>query len=78
MEEVTARAQSNSLEDAQEICADGTYFPNNLCKFHAISTETVLHFHCKISGYVIERKNGFVAEKPVKPVQCVCRGGRVC
>jgi len=30
IEEVTAHAQSNSLEDAQEICADGTYFPNNL------------------------------------------------
>ena len=29
-EEVTAHAQSNSLEDAREICADGTYFPNNL------------------------------------------------
>ena len=31
IEEVTAHAQSNSLEDAREICADGTYFPNNLC-----------------------------------------------
>ena len=30
VEEVTAHAQSNSLEDAREICADGTYFPNNL------------------------------------------------
>jgi len=30
MEEVTAHAQSDSLEDAREICADGTYFPNNL------------------------------------------------
>ena len=30
IEEVTAHAQSGSLEDAQEICADGTYFPNNL------------------------------------------------
>ena len=29
-EEVTAHAQSDSLEDAREICADGTYFPNNL------------------------------------------------
>jgi len=28
--EVTAHAQSDSLEDALEICADGTYFPNNL------------------------------------------------
>jgi len=30
IEEVTARAQSNSLEVAREICADGTYFTNNL------------------------------------------------
>jgi len=30
MEEVTAQVQSDSLEDAREICADVTYFPNNL------------------------------------------------
>jgi len=30
IEEVTAHAQSDSLEDALEICAEGTYFPNNL------------------------------------------------
>jgi len=30
IEEFTAHAQSDSLEDAREICADGTYFPNNL------------------------------------------------
>ena len=30
IEEVTAYAQSDSLEDVREICADGTYFPNNL------------------------------------------------
>jgi len=30
IEEVTAHAQSDSLEDVREICADGTYFPNNL------------------------------------------------
>jgi len=30
IEEVTAHAQSDSLEDAREICADGTHFPNNL------------------------------------------------
>jgi len=29
MEEVTAHAQNDSLEDAREICADGTSFPNN-------------------------------------------------
>ena len=30
LKEVTAHAQSDSLEDAREICADGTYVPNNL------------------------------------------------
>jgi len=30
IEEVTAHAQSDSLEDARQMCADGTYFPNNL------------------------------------------------
>ena len=30
IEEFTAHAQSDSLENAREICADGTYFPNNL------------------------------------------------
>ena len=30
IEEVIAHAQSDSLEDARGICADGTYFPNNL------------------------------------------------
>jgi len=30
IEGVTAHAQSDSLEDAREICADGSYFPNKL------------------------------------------------
>ena len=30
IEEVTAHAQSDSLEDGREIRADGTYFSNNL------------------------------------------------
>jgi len=30
IEEVTAHAQSDILEDVREICADGAYFPNNL------------------------------------------------
>jgi len=30
IEEAIAHAQSDSLEDAREICTDGTYFPNNL------------------------------------------------
>jgi len=29
IEEVTAHAKNDSLEDAREICADGSYFPNN-------------------------------------------------
>ena len=29
-EEVTAHSQTNSLEDAREICTNGIYFPNNL------------------------------------------------
>jgi len=30
IEEVTAHAQRDSIEDAREICADGTYLLNNL------------------------------------------------
>ena len=30
LEEVTAHAQSDSLEDARVLCADGTYFLYNL------------------------------------------------
>jgi len=30
IEEVTAHVQNDSLEDVREICADDTYFPNNL------------------------------------------------
>jgi len=30
IEEVTAHAQSDSVEYAREICTDGAYFPNNL------------------------------------------------
>jgi len=30
IEEVTAHAQIDSLEDVREICTDGIYFPNNL------------------------------------------------
>jgi len=33
IEEVTEHAQSEGLEDAREICADSTYFPNNLCTY---------------------------------------------
>ena len=30
LEKVTAHAQSDSPEDAREICADGSYCPDNL------------------------------------------------
>jgi len=33
IEEVTAHARRDSCEDAREIRADGTYFPNNLRTF---------------------------------------------
>jgi len=33
IEEVTAHVQRDSLEDARGICADSTYFPNNLHTF---------------------------------------------
>ena len=45
IEEVTAHAQSDSLEDAREICADGTYFPNNLRNIHL--TENTLRVYYK-------------------------------
>jgi len=40
IEKVTEHAQSDSLEDGREICADGTYFPNNLRNF-------LSHLFCK-------------------------------
>jgi len=54
IQEVTAHAQSDSLEDAREICADGTYFPNNLRTYNitmrrvlativAVEKQKVLH-----------------------------------
>ena len=39
IEEVTAHAQRDSLEDAREICADGAYFTNNLRIFEKKNTE---------------------------------------
>ena len=36
IEDVTAHAQSDSLEDAREICADDSYSPNNLVFYYDI------------------------------------------
>ena len=44
IQEVTAHAQSDSLEDAREICADGTYFPNNLRIFYILLYIMLKHF----------------------------------
>jgi len=41
IEEVTAHAQSYSSDDAREICVDGTYFPNNLCKTGLLQSKDV-------------------------------------
>ena len=41
IEKVIARAQSDSLVDAREICADGTYFPINLRMYNVISWRAV-------------------------------------
>ena len=47
IEEVTAHAQSGSLENARETCADGTYFPNNLRTFMSELRETPFEkFYC--------------------------------
>ena len=43
IEEVTAHAQGDSLEDAREICADGTYFPNNLRTYSGNLTYFMKH-----------------------------------
>ena len=48
IEEVAAHAQSDSLEDAREICADGTYFPNDLRVY--IYTHT--HTHTRIYEFL--------------------------
>jgi len=43
IEEVTAHAQSDSLEDAREICADSTYFPSNLRNLPEVYEEIKSH-----------------------------------
>jgi len=43
IEEVAAHAQSDNLEDVREICADGTYFPNNLHNFLSLSETSELN-----------------------------------
>jgi len=49
IEKITAHAQSDSLEDARERCADGTYFPNNL-RILIIIIFIILQVHSKCFG----------------------------
>ena len=52
IEEVTAHGQSDSLEDAREICADGTYFPNNLCiKLYFPKFKCTTHQPISLDGF---------------------------
>jgi len=48
IEEGTAHAQSDSLKDAREICADGTYFPNNL-RTRKTEKDITKNFHCFVN-----------------------------
>jgi len=54
MEEVTAHAQSDSLEDAREIFADGTYFPNNLRITNEVLEPITFVLACPIVSYIIK------------------------
>ena len=63
IQELTAHAQSDSLEDARQICADGTYFPNNLrthyhvgCNVHKKNTFYVIHVSALNNNYIIQHQ----------------------
>jgi len=70
IEEVTAHAQRDSLEDAREICADGTYFPNNLRTYHIIcnmlrwSTGSVLAFSTQVRGFEPHTNKRAISRNP--------------
>jgi len=46
IEEAATHAQRDSLEDAREICADRTYFPNNLHIIHVNNVGIRIHTFC--------------------------------
>ena len=52
IEEVTAHAQRDSLEDAREICANGTYFLNNLLISIYMTSNKIINSAC--SNYAAE------------------------
>ena len=53
IEEVIAHVQRDSLEDAREICADGTYFLNNLRKSDYHSSCKLLNDEAAIRSWLI-------------------------
>jgi len=57
IEEVTAHAQSDSFEDARELCADCIYFPNNLRKFLIISNSVLLTMRNYLDKSLRENQN---------------------
>jgi len=57
IDEFAAHAQSDSLEDAREICADGTYFPNNL---RNSSIGNHAHMHCGCLSQVRDKPFTFI------------------
>ena len=50
MEEVTAHAQNDNLVDAREICAERTYFPNNLRIFITFYGNRKVIYACYVSS----------------------------
>jgi len=67
IEEVTAHAQSDILEDARVICADGTYFPNNL--------RVCMYIYCVyiyIYIYIYTYIHTYIHKSKVIPLQARC------
>ena len=71
-EEVTAHEQSDSLKDAREICADGTYFPNNLrinvlCMCIMFYLPVSTHLSAFSHGGPTQARNSFAANEETQP-----------
>ena len=75
IEEVTAHAQSDSQENARDICADGTYFPNNLhsyLKTHICFTLEVkmLKRLCRILKNFFFNLHGYTVHQGYQMLYC--------
>jgi len=75
VEAVTAHAQRDSLEDAWEIWADGTYFPNNLIILkitHSKSTSEGVNvselYQCKVQQQIFKFR-GSISKESVSQVE---------